>query len=242
MKKQQSNKRPLTKRTIQRPRQSPNSKSRSNSIIKTRPRTKRKTKTIRKFNIYKFLKSMLLIVALIVAIIVGINFLISVLTPKAAPVKNINPTIPTIQLPKPLQLPAPPIVPVKSTLTPKEYNQKQEKLIESIFRFNQNIYMAISGDNFVNLYPDSQNAVSALSTNLSTYATKLSPSLVQSDSTFLSELIIKNNAFINDAITYNQAALNKKISEKALAKLHKPLLASYNAINQFMNSNIDLFK
>ena len=238
MKKQQSNKRPLTKGTRQRPRQNPNSKSRSNSSIKTRPRTKRKTKTIRKFNIFKFLKSMLLIVA----IIVGINFLISVLTPKAAPVKNINPTIPTVQLPKPLQLPAPPIVPVKSTLTPKEYNQKQEKLIESIFRFNQNIYMAINGDNFVNLYPDSQNAVSALSTNLSTYATKLSPSLVQSDSTFLSELIIKNNAFINDAITYNQAALNKKISKKALAKLHKPLLASYNAINQFMNSNIDLFK
>ncbi|WP_297436617.1 hypothetical protein [uncultured Clostridium sp.] len=236
MKKQQSTKKPLNKQT--RPRQNPNSKSNLKTRPRTRTNSKRKTKTIRKFNIFKFLKSMFIIVA----IIIGINFLISVLTPKAAPVKNTNPAIPTVPLPKPLQLPAPPIVPVKPTLTPQDYNQKQEKLIESIFRFNQNIYMTINGDNFVNLYPDSQNAVNALSSNLSIYATKLSPSLVQSDSTFLSELIIKNNAFINDAITYNKAALTKNISKEALAKLHKPLLASYNAINQFMNSNINLFK
>lgn len=217
-------------------------KKNSKRPVKRKVPTKKVTKKRRRFNFFKFLRN---IIILFVVILI-IHAIISLLTPKpvaakktVVPPQNKMSATQNTQATTTVKATAPA---TQATIPTTEYKTKQAKLVSSIFRFNQNLYMAINSNNVVNLYPDSQNAVNALNSNLSTYATKIGPTMVQTDSSFISELMLKNNIYINNVIAYNKAALAKNPNKATLAKLHKPVLDSYNAVNKLLNDNSNLFK
>ena len=134
-------------------------------------------------------------------------------------------------------------LPVEAPVNPViAYKAKQYKILLSIFRFNENLYMAMATNNVVNLYPDSQNGVTALNDNLSTAASKLNPTDVRAESLFLSELTQKNNTYINSILAYNKVALAKSPNVKELAVLKESVQQTYNDINTFMNKNLNIFK
>ncbi|WP_297521646.1 hypothetical protein [uncultured Clostridium sp.] len=181
-----------------------------------------------RFNFFKFLRNMTILAIIIFA---GYWVISALFTSTEKPLPKVV-TAPTkISLPKPVA-----INPVQ------EYKAKQDKIINSIFRFNENLYMSMNNNNVVNLYPDSQNAVTALNDNLSSSASKLQSSDVRAESLFLSELTLKNNAYINAVIAYNKEALVKVPNPKNLKALNITVQKSYNDINTFMNKNLSLFK
>ena len=102
--------------------------------------------------------------------------------------------------------------------------------------------MSMATNNVVNIYPDSQNAITALNDNLSTFSSKLSSTDVANESSFLSELTLKNNAFINSVIAYNNLVLTKSPNPKTLEKLKDNVQKNYNIVNKFMNDNLSMFK
>ncbi|MGL4990144.1 MAG: hypothetical protein ACRC57_03100 [Sarcina sp.] len=133
----------------------------------------------------------------------------------------------------------------KQVVTPNattEYYNTQNTLLNSIFRFNQNLYNLRSSNIISNIYPDSQNGVNQLNVNLSKYSSKLNPSIVKNDSAFILQLTQKNNQFITSVIAYNNESLSKNPNQEKLQKLQTQVLNNYNDVNTFMNSNLTLFK
>ncbi|MGL4451820.1 MAG: hypothetical protein ACRCTZ_11580 [Sarcina sp.] len=179
------------------------------------------------FNFFKFLRNM----SILAIVIFAVYWIISSLF--AAPPKP---------LPKVVSTPTKTVAPPAPVNPVVEYKAKQYKIFVSIFRFNENLYMSMSTNNVVNLYPDSQNAVSALNDNLSAFASKLNSADVRSESLFLNQLTQKNNAYINSVIAFNKEALLKTPNQKTLQELQKTVLENYNTINKFMNDNLSVFK
>lgn len=188
---------------------------------KIRKKIKRKKKV--KFNIFKFLRTIIIIVVIIF-------FAHWILTPST----KLAPPTATPVVTKEVTPPAP---------TPfEQYKSKQHDTMNNIFRFNENLYMAMATNNVVNLYPDSQNGVNELSSELSTCASKLDSQTISADSSFISELMIKNNAFVNSVIAYNNETLSKTPNQATLSGLNQTVQNNYKAVNLFMNQNMNLFK
>lgn len=191
----------------------------------TKPKRKKKTH----FNIFKFLRNMGSLFIVIFIIYWVINGLF-IHTSKQLP--NIA-NAPEKKVVTPVPVPVNPII---------EYKAKQYKILINIFRFNQNLYMYMDTDNVVNIYPDSQNAITALNNNLSTFSNKLNSADITSESSFLAQLTLKNDAFINSVIAYNNVALSKSPNSKTLENLKENVQKNYDIINKFMNDNLSLFK
>lgn len=190
---------------------------------------KSKKKSKARFNFFKFLKNMsiLIIVIFVVYCVISALFI---------PTQKPLPKVITVPTPKVNQPQSPTVNPVA------EYKSKQYKIFISIFRFNENLYMSMDNDNVVNLYPDSQNAVTALNDNLSTSANQLNSADVRNESLFLNELTLKNNAYINAVIAFNKEALSKTPNATTLKTLKQTVQKNYNDINKFMNDNLSIFK
>ena len=190
-----------------------------------KPKRKKKSH----FNIFKFLRNMGSLSIVIFIIYWVINGLF-IHTSKQLP--NIA-NAPEKKVVTPVPVPVNPII---------EYKAKQYKILINIFRFNQNLYMYMDTDNVVNIYPDSQNAITALNNNLSTFSNKLNSADITSESSFLAQLTLKNDAFINSVIAYNNVALSKSPNSKTLENLKENVQKNYDIINKFMNDNLSLFK
>ena len=191
----------------------------------TKPKRKKKTH----FNIFKFLRNMGSLFIVIFIIYWVINGLF-IHTSKQLP-NVVNTSEKKVATPTP--------VPVNPTI---EYKAKQYKILMSIFRFNQNLYMYMDTDNVVNIYPDSQNAITALNNNLNTFSNKLNSAEITSESSFLGQLTLKNDAFINSVIAYNNVVLSKSPNPKTLEDLKENVQKNYDIINKFMNDNLSMFK
>lgn len=188
---------------------------------------KKKRKKKNHFNFLKFLKNMSI---LAIIIFIGYWVISSLFTPAPKP------------LPKVVAAPTQKVVSPAPVNPVTEYKSQQYKIFTSIFRYNENLYMSMNTNNVVNLYPDSQNAITALNNNLSASASKLNSADVRSESLFLSELILKNNAYINAVIAFNKEALSKNPNSKTLKSLNQTVQDTYNDINKFMNDNLSVFK
>lgn len=185
-----------------------------------------------KFNFFKFLRN-------IIIFAIAIFVIVWILTPDAKPATTPSKQ-PASTSTNPSTTANPVVAQPASPVT--EYKNAQHTQMNNIFRFNQNLYMAMSSNNVVNIYPDSQNGVNELNSNLTAYANKLDAQTVRDDSVFISELTLKNNAFINAVIAYNNEVTSKSPNQATLTKLNSVVLTNYNAVNAFMNSNLGLFK
>lgn len=204
----------------------------NNGIQKKKITKKIKKKKKLRFNFFKFLRNIIIFAIAIFAIV-------WILTPDAKPATTPSKQ-PASTSNNPSTTASPVVAQPASPVT--EYKNAQHTQMNNIFRFNQNLYMAMSSNNVVNIYPDSQNGVNELNSNLTAYANKLDAQTVRNDSIFISELTLKNNAFINAVIAYNNEATSKSPNQATLTKLNTAVLTNYNAVNAFMNSNLGLFK
>lgn len=183
-----------------------------------------------KFKPLKFLRNIIILVLIVFGIIY-------ILKPSAS--KTAIPTTTTAVTPTSAATAQ------KQVVTPNEttqYYNTQNTLLNSIFRFNQNLYNLRSSNIISNIYPDSQNGVNQLNVNLSKYSSKLNPNIIKNDSAFILQLTQKNNQFITSVIAYNNESLSKNPNQEKLQKLQTQVLNNYNDVNNFMNSNLTLFK
>ncbi|MGL5822256.1 MAG: hypothetical protein ACRCYE_11680 [Sarcina sp.] len=192
--------------------------------------TRKKTK----FHPFILIRNIIILIIIVLCIIIFFYLLSA----------NKKPTIPVV--------PAKPVVTatnttsnVNDTAVPESiaaYKERQYQILTNLFRYNQNLYISMDGNNVVNIYPDSENALTTLNNNLTAMASKLNPSDVRSESLFLTDLKNKNDTFINDVIAYNNALTAKNQNGGQVAKLLQAVQSSYKAVNDCMNQNINLFK
>ncbi|MGL4742155.1 MAG: hypothetical protein ACRC41_15365 [Sarcina sp.] len=190
-----------------------------------------------KFNPFILIRNIIILVVIILSIIIFFNLLSAnkkntspVVTPPA-PVATNNTTSATPN--------------VNDQTTPGsilDYKQKQYQILTNLFRYNQNLYLSMDSNNIVNIAPDSENAITALNNNLTAMASKLNSSDVRNESLFLTDLKTKNTTFVNDITAYNTAVTAKNPNKSQVAKLLQTVQASYKAVNDCMNQNMNLFK
>lgn len=198
-----------------------------NNINQRRKTVKKTTNKKKKFNLFKFIRAIIIISIILYSIYFCLSLVFS----------SVKPKVPT-------STPAPVIK--QDTVTPQseidDYKKKQLALINNLFRFNENLYLSMSNNSVVNIYPDSQNAVLALRQNFDSFRSKLDATSQASEEDFLNNLSILNTNYVQAVITYNTEALSSKSNSNKLSKLLKTLQSDYNTINKYMNTNINLFK
>lgn len=197
---------------------------------KKRPVNKKKKKKS-KFNVFKFIRALIIIAIVIFLLHAAFKFIFAKTTP--AP-------------PSPAQIAAQQQAAAqqasKVEATVNSYKSKQLNLLHSLFRFNQNLYLCMSNTTASNIYPDSQNAVKALQNNFNTFSSSLNATDAATQSAFLTKLSSLNTAYVQSIITYNTEALKRTPDDKELGVLFKTLQSSYNNVNKFINNNIKLFQ
>lgn len=205
-------------------------KTTSKTALKQVPKNKKRKKKA-KFNIFKFIRALIIIAVIIFIIHSAFNYIFSKKVP--AP-------------PSPAQIAAQQQVSAakaaKVTAEINTYKSKQLNLLHNLFRFNQNLYLCMSNTTANNIYPDSQNAVKALQDNFNAFSSNLPAADMYSETEFFAKLSTLNNAYIANILAYNKEALSQNASDKQLSILFKPLQASYNAVNKFMNDNMNKFQ
>ena len=188
---------------------------------------KKTTNKKKKFNLFKFIRAIIIISIILYLIYFCLSLIFSPAKPKV-----------------PANTPAQPVK--QATVTPQaeidNYKNKQLALINNLFRFNENLYLSMSNNSVVNIYPDSQNAVLALRQNFDSFSSKLDASSQASEEDFLNNLSILNNNYVQAVITYNTEALSSNCNSDKLSKLLKTLQSAYHTVNKYMNNNINLFK
>lgn len=198
-----------------------------NNTNQRKKTVKKTTNKKKKFNLFKFIRGIIIISIILYLIYFCLSLIFNSAKPKV-----------------PTSTPAP--VVKQATVTPQseidDYKQKQLTLINNLFRFNENLYLSMSNNSVVNIYPDSQNAVLALRQNFDSFSSKLDASSQASEEDFLNNLSILNNNYVQAVITYNTEALSSDCNSDKLSKLLKTLQSTYHTVNKYMNDNINLFK
>ena len=198
-----------------------------NTTNQRKKTVKKTTNKKKKFNLFKFIRAIIIISIILYLIYFCLSLIFSPAKPKV-----------------PANTPAQPVK--QATITPQaeidNYKNKQLALINNLFRFNENLYLSMSNNSVVNIYPDSQNAVLALRQNFDSFSSKLDASSQASEEDFLNNLSILNNNYVQAVITYNTEALSSNCNSDKLSKLLKTLQLAYHTINKYMNNNINLFK
>lgn len=190
-----------------------------------------------KFNPFILIRNIVILIVIVLSIIIFFNLLsankknTTPVVPAAPAVTNNNATKPT-----------PNLNDQNAPESISDYKEKQYQILTNLFRYNENLYLSMDGNNIVNIYPDSENAITALNNNLTAMASKLNSADVRNESLFLTDLKTKNTAFVNDVIAYNTAATEKVPNKTQVAKLLQTVQTSYKAVNDCMNQNINLFK
>ncbi|MGL5634180.1 MAG: hypothetical protein ACRDDL_03820 [Sarcina sp.] len=194
----------------------------------------KKTRKKTKFHPFILIRNIIILIIIILCIIIFF-YLLSANKKNTLPVVPAKPVVTTTNTTSNINDPT-----VPESIS--AYKEKQYQILTNLFRYNQNLYISMDGNNTVNIYPDSQNALTMLNNNLTAMASKLNPSDVRSESLFFTDLKTKNDTFINDVIAYNNALTSKNPNSSQVAKLLQAVQSSYKAVNDYMNQNISLFK